>query len=1271
MTGRFVAVGTGHYLDSAAWPPLPSALSDIEQLTPYFVAGGLDASSLLDCTETEVLQKLRSLLPPVSGPPSGTLVVLWAGHGQPAREGGLRLIAKDSPKLGAATLSADTVASIAVWSGAAHVLLFFDTCYSGVASTSVITTASAVMSSLESTELWVGVVAAAMDWQKAGDGRFGAFLARLLETGPSDPKAQLRWSEQNEGIAADALIYALLADWDAKAGQHPEQGQWGRGLPDVVVRNPLFRPSAPARVVEQLVDAARGGEPGEEWYFTGRQKLLGKLAGWITADQPGVKVLTGPPGSGKSAVLGQLVCLSDPVRREELLRHGPESPDPGEGTVHANLSARGITVKQAVRSLDEQLSDRGIIPTDRRGKRGRGELLDRAEDAAVRPVIVIDGLDEAGSEAWHIVEQLARPLSANCLLIVGTRELADPGGGAPLIARLQPDSSQVISLLAEADDAADIRAYVRHRLRGRDDRMDPDLVATALIAQRAHPDEGLFLLARILTAQLRSEAIDTASADWVQHLSYSVEGAFDRDLGAAPVLQRPTGEAVAGAVRDLLTALAWSFGAGLPDDLWAAVAGAISGRVYTSSEVYLALEAAGRYVVEDGDSGRAVYRLAHQLLVSHLRSTTPERAPEAIASAVTDIYRRLLGSGNDLSRYRYLERYTWRHCAEGGIFGLGLLGFLGRDYPGQVQPDMAVAFRWFGEHRTSADDTTVTIRAFEEARAAYAGLMKQNPSYAADLARTLDDLGVAYSWAQRPEALAATRDASEIFQILSRDNTSYLPDYAGTLVHLALRYTEAEQHQEALSAIKQAAKILSHLAEENDAYQPSLAAASLNLSLAYSSLHEDRDAAEAAMTAFTTFAELSFKNPGYRSDLARAGVNLGARYAAINETTLAVAAAESAVELLTTLSEEDPIQRRYLADALNSEVYVYSTAGNLEAAVSSARKAVDIFRDLAEGDPKQRARLAAALSNLSDREAAAGRVDEAVTPALESAAILREDAAADPSQRLDLAVSLLNLSIRLGESDPQTAGRLTSEAIYLCEGAPQDAKTHRVQARALNIMSRWLHRLGHPAEAVEAATTAAQLYQQLMATGQADVARLAGALTTLTRAFADTDNPAGADAAWQQARDAFDDPETKIQLLLAESKVARQERARAALVDAAARSQTPSVLTFEVRQLCRIRYRTEPDTLAQAWAERTGKPAPDWMRLDPDLCRDILAWFTAPDLAQTKARHSANAERFATEAALAAFDEVAPMVIDDEGIIQQYRTALVDARVHGIDGLYG
>src|SRR6185312_9905089 len=62
-----------------------------------------------------------------------------------------------------------------------------------------------------------------------------------------------------------------------------------------------------ARGVEQ---AARPG-----WFFTGRREALSQLVAWlIAAPDPAdnVRVITGGPGSGKSAVLARLVTMSDP-----------------------------------------------------------------------------------------------------------------------------------------------------------------------------------------------------------------------------------------------------------------------------------------------------------------------------------------------------------------------------------------------------------------------------------------------------------------------------------------------------------------------------------------------------------------------------------------------------------------------------------------------------------------------------------------------------------------------------------------------------------------------------------------------------------------------------------------------------------------------------------------------------------------------------------------------------------------------------------------------
>ena len=529
---HFVVAATGTY---AHWPPLPEAVADADKIADLLAQREMKTDRLIDRTEQQLLQELESLLPPTNGEPSGVLVVFCSGHGEPTpRSAGLRLIASDSAKGATAKITANYVIEVAARSGSAQILLIFDTCYAGTANPGM-SIASAVLGDKPPGELWVGLLTSTMDWEKARDGRFGKLLASLIEHGPTSAEGKLRWSIRNEGITGDALICGLMAEWHYR-DQRPQYQTWGSGgLPEVLIPNPLHKVSAPARVVEQLVLAAQGSDPGEDaWYFTGRQAVMAKLVGWVSAREPGMFVLTGPAGCGKSAVLGQLACLSDTDQRAQLLRERPlESADPGVGSVHANVSAHASSVTQLVRAIDEQLSDRGVIAGDRRGVRGRRELLNSLDLATICPVIVIDGLDEAVDEVWTILEQLLKPLAARCMLLIGTRELTLPAGGLPLTTQLQPDSARVISLLDEVDDDADIRAYVQRRLGGRDLRMSPPLVAEALLAEREHPGDGLFLLAHIVTAQLRAEPVDTAASGWHERLSHSVEEAFDHDLAAA------------------------------------------------------------------------------------------------------------------------------------------------------------------------------------------------------------------------------------------------------------------------------------------------------------------------------------------------------------------------------------------------------------------------------------------------------------------------------------------------------------------------------------------------------------------------------------------------------------------------------------------------------------------------------------------------------------------------------------------------------------------
>lgn len=67
------------------------------------------------------------------------------------------------------------------------------------------------------------------------------------------------------------------------------------------------------------------GERGD--YFTGRTRALGELSAYLSTSGPDhdrkARVVTGDPGSGKSALLGRLLALSDPGATV-----GRETPEP-------------------------------------------------------------------------------------------------------------------------------------------------------------------------------------------------------------------------------------------------------------------------------------------------------------------------------------------------------------------------------------------------------------------------------------------------------------------------------------------------------------------------------------------------------------------------------------------------------------------------------------------------------------------------------------------------------------------------------------------------------------------------------------------------------------------------------------------------------------------------------------------------------------------------------------------------------------------------------
>ncbi|MGI8776360.1 MAG: AAA family ATPase [Acidimicrobiales bacterium] len=768
LSPHFVGIGIDTYEHDPPFGRL-EALADIEAIAGL-LSGSRGFVTVVhgDLLAPEALQKVQRALP--SAALAGcALMVMWAGHGEQSATGTLRLITGDAYPNVNPSVTAEWLAAQAVYTGASQVLLVLDTCYAGQAIIDAAGLVARLKANLgEPKPVWVGILASAQAYEQARDGLFAAALRRVLEKGPNDPVLLLRFNAFNEGVRGDDVIDAVVQEWTAST-QRPESATQGR--PGVLLPNPLYDPNAPERVVEHLLLAAQGRAPDEEGsYFTGRDEQLAEIVAWMGRYEPGVLVITGPAGSGKSAIAGRIVSLSNPAERATLVASGPVDHDPGEGSVHAHVHARRLTVDRVAELLDEQLRRRNVLPpaTERRS---RHELLGAIGRVGERLTIVIDGLDEAEQEAWSIADDLVRELGRTCRVLTATREM-DRQGAPSLVATL---GTMVPLDLGDpkwfAQTEANVRDYVLRRLAAVGEAsawMDPALVADHIAGMaQGNVDEGLFLLARVITSQLRSDPVDTTEPGWETSLVTSIEDALHRDLGRIADAA-PSGAPGPIAARELLTALAWGYGSGLPDDAWPAIATALStiGVTYRRPDVYWALVVAGRYVVAADGGGRAAYRLSHQRLVRYLR---PQRRPAerlerdpgalAVSSAIRALFDEVVAAGDDPVSHRYLWLHAWRHCADAGMPGIEHLRTIA-EWSAAFVPDLAMALNNLGIRYAEVGRRGEAVAPTEEAVALYRALAADNDAFVPDLAMALNNLGIRYAEVGRRGEIDAAWEAA-------------------------------------------------------------------------------------------------------------------------------------------------------------------------------------------------------------------------------------------------------------------------------------------------------------------------------------------------------------------------------------------------------------------------------------------------------------------------------------------------------------------------------
>ncbi|MGH8903453.1 MAG: hypothetical protein ACRDYA_17715, partial [Egibacteraceae bacterium] len=616
------------------------------------------------------------------------LLLYWGGHGT-IDAGKHWLLTRDSPvaeldhDLAVAT---DALGLALARSSAKAVLVIIDACYSGESLRQIANTLLAVVAEQHPARPFV-VLSSCRPFEQAADGVFVERIVSVLQEGPAEDES--RWTEHDDLIRIGPFIDEVVEGLD---GQNPDCLGDLRISGLQAIPNPRWTGVVHEDDVEtksRLRALVRSGAAphflaaSEE--FLGRRALLTDVVDWLAQAEQGIYVVTGQPGTGKSAVIGWLARLADPDQRAQLADAGllgPSDPSPPEGAFDAVVHVQG---KPAAHVLDELARAAGVP-----GAVSADELTDRLRERDGRLTVLVDALDEAASGQAVACADVLRRLGGvpGCRVVVGTRP--DPAVGArlgrsPLLDTLQAEVVRILD--DEADAETDIAGYVKARLlagEGSPYRGFP-VDARGVAAEVARLVEPVFLLGRVAARWLAGQKIRiTIRPGWERELAglsgdESLADTLDEDLRRryGPDLRR---------VRDLLGALAWAEGRGFPRyDIWPAVATALSGRIYGDDDVRTVLATAGWYVKESGEDGQTVYRLYHHAFADHLRGEAhgPEHDVQAtITAALRALAERLPGRWPDANPY--LRRHLAAHAAaaqagdQSGIFDqlLADTGFL-------------------------------------------------------------------------------------------------------------------------------------------------------------------------------------------------------------------------------------------------------------------------------------------------------------------------------------------------------------------------------------------------------------------------------------------------------------------------------------------------------------------------------------------------------------------------------------------------------------------
>ncbi|MET8940471.1 ATP-binding protein [Streptomyces rubiginosohelvolus] len=405
---------------------------------------------------------------------------------------------------------------------------------------------------------------------------------------------------------------------------------------------------------------AGGAEPvARDWaegYFSGRTAQLDTLARWLddSTAGPGLRVVTGRAGVGKSALLGMLLCAAHPALRRHTRRlwNGLDDHVPGENNRIAAVHARRLRLDDITSSLARQFRHlttlggttppNGHLAQDA-ARSPAQRLLDLLPPGSSPVTVVLDALDEA-LQPQEIIAALLLPLARHAQradrrlrLLVATRE--ERRFGQLLGLARDTGACTDLSTVAPHEVRRDVATYTRRILKA-----DGPYTSGA---QRAVRDILADTIAETLTspAPHGSQNRGTGSLEWGEFLT---AGLYVHHLLAAPAATTHEeavrlGRAVPRSLPDvleldlrrhadqihlrpLLTALAFAQGRGMPESVLLHVITAFTADgdpALSPQDLYALLDNEARfYLRRDIDTdGTTLYRLFHEGLADWLRTS--------------------------------------------------------------------------------------------------------------------------------------------------------------------------------------------------------------------------------------------------------------------------------------------------------------------------------------------------------------------------------------------------------------------------------------------------------------------------------------------------------------------------------------------------------------------------------------------------------------------------------------------------------------------------